>query len=247
MSQATDPNYASDVAAARSLLDTYGAWINKYRGGMPAGWMASIMLHESGGNFASPGDQSLGEVGFYQIAAYVPPLFGLPAEARNDPESNVAIASLEYALESVYWMLAFPDVVSLGTGDAWRLARLAFAVGRSGSHLLASLAASAFGGLTSGDVYGDIVRFVLASEGVPLGSQSAATVAKRVVDISRQWSIGQDAGSGAPGPPTLIPDPPAGAYSIPPDAVEYFVKPISGIFLLLFGGAYLAYLLWNRK
>ena len=242
-----DPAYDADVARAAALLDTYGAWINQYRGGMPAGWMASIMLHESGGNFASSGDPTLGEVGYYQVAAYVPPLFGLDADARNDPESNVAIASLEYALEAVYWKIAFPDAVQLGTADSWRLARLAFAVGRGGSHQLAQLAQQAFGGLTTGDVYGDIVRYVQSSGGVALGSQSPSKVAVRVVDIARQWNIGQDAGGGSVGPPTYIPDPPAGPYTIPADAESYFVQPISPVILALFGGLAIAYYIWRRR
>lgn len=241
-----DPAYDADVARAKALLDQFGDWINTYRGGMPAGWMASIMLHESGGNFAAPGDPSLGEVGYYQIAAYVPPMFGLDAEARNDPESNVAIASLEYALEAAYWKASFPDAVQLGTGDSWRLARLAFAVGRAGSHQLAQLALQAFGSLTSGDVYGDIVRLVSAGGSVPLGSQSASKVAARVIDIGRQWNIGQDAGGGSIGPPTLIPSPPAGDYIIPADAADYFVEPIPSIAFVILGGLAVLYYLWSR-
>lgn len=243
-----DPAYDGDVARARALLDQYGNWINKYRGGMPAGWMASIMLHESGGNFDAPGDPSLGEAGFYQIAEYVPGLFGLPAEARLDPESNVAIASLEYALEAALWKLAFPDAVRLGTGDSWRLARLAFAVGRGGSHQLAQAAQVALGGLTPGDVYGDLVKYIMANGGTPLGSQSATKVAQRVVDIARQWSIGEDAGGGMVGPPTYIPDPPAGPYVVPFEAEAYFTRPIPALAFALFGGlAIMFYLMRNRR
>lgn len=243
-----DPAYDGDVARAKALLDQYGDWINKYRGGMPAGWMASIMLHESGGNFAAPGDPSLGEVGYYQIAQYVPGLFGLADDARTDPESNVAIASLEYALEAALWKLAFPDAVKLGTGDSWRLARLAFAVGRAGSHQLATAAQAALGGLSPGAVYDDIVKYVLASGGMALGSQSATKVAQRVVDIGRQWSIGEDAGGGMVGPPTYIPDPPAGPYVIPFEAQPYFVKQIPPLVFAVFGGlAILVYMLRNRK
>lgn len=243
-----DPAYDGDVARAKALLDQYSNWINKYRGGMPAGWMASIMLHESGGNFDAPGDPSLGEVGYYQVAEYVPGLFGLDADARLDPESNVAIASLEYALEAALWKIAFPDAVKLGTGDSWRLARLAFAVGRGGSHQLAQAAQVAQGGLTPGDVYGDLVKYVLATGGTALGTQSAAKVAQRVVDIGRQWSVGEDAAGGMVGPPTYIPDPPAGPYVIPFEAQPYFTKPIPGIVLALFGGlAIMFYLIRNRK
>ncbi len=242
-----DVQFDSDTARASALLDTYREWIDKYRGGLPAGWMASIMLHESGGNFNSPGDPSLGEVGYYQIAAYVPPLFGLDADARNDPESNVAIAALEYMLEAVQWAMAVPQV-KLGTPDSYKLARLTFAVGNAGGKQLAQLASNALGGLTDGDVYHDIVRYVQKTGGVGLGSSSAAKVAARVLDIDRQWAIGQAVEGGVPGPPTRIPDPPAGHYEIPPEVAPYFVEPLSGTFFLVAGGlALVAYLLWKRR
>lgn len=238
---------ASDVSRARSLLERYGAWINKYRGGMPAGWMASIMLHESGGNFTSSGDASLGEVGFFQVAAYVPPLFGLPAAARNDPESNVAIAALEYAYEAVNWRLAFPEAVKLGTADSWKLARLSFAVGPGGSRQLGRAAQAWLGGrLTPGNVYGDIVRFVQAGGAPALGSQSADKVAKRTLDIERQWEVGRALG-GYPGPPTIIPAPPAGAYTLPAAVAPYFVKPVSTLAIALLGGLAVMYYLWRQR
>jgi hypothetical protein len=240
-----DANFDGDVARAGALLDTFSDWINRYRGGMPAGWMASIMLHESGGNFAAPGDPTLGEVGYYQIASYVPGLFGYDADVRADPETNVALASLEYALEAVLWAIDVPQV-QLGTADSWKLARLSFAVGRAGSRTLAALAANA-GGLDSGNVYNSIVRFVLANAGVPLGSQSAAKVAARVIDIDRQWAIGQAVSGGLVGPPTIIPDPPAGPYTLPPGTEDYFVTPFPVTILLLGGLAILGYLIMRRK
>lgn len=224
-----------------------GPWIDRYRGGLPAGWVAAIISHESGGNFGAPGDASLGEVGFMQVAAYVPPLFGLDPSAREDPESNIAIGVLEYELESVLWMLTFPDSVILGTDDAWKLARLAFAVGRAGSHQLALLASAALGGLSTGRVYDDIARWAASSGGVPLGSQGASKVASRVLDIARQWQIGQAVAPGASGPPVLIPEPPVGPYTLPPEVAPYFVEPISGTVLLILGGLALGYLLLTRR
>jgi hypothetical protein len=233
---ATDPNFDADVARAKAIYDQLGVWIDKYHGGLPAGWVASIILHESGGNFGSPGDPTLGEVGYMQVASYVPALFGYDVSATSDPESNIAIGVLEYEYEAVLWMLSFPEA-TLGTDDSWKLARLAFAVGRAGSHQLAQLAQAALGGLTSGDVYHDIARWVASSGAIPLGSQSAAKVAARVLNIDRQWAIGQATSSGLSGPPMIIPDPPAGPYTIPPDAAPYFTEPISGTLMLTIGGA----------
>jgi hypothetical protein len=243
---ATDPTFDADVARAQAVYGQLGDWIDRYRGGLPAGWVASIILHESGGNFAAPGDPTLGEVGYMQVAAYVPPLFGYDPSAREDPESNIAIGCLEYELEAVLWKLAFPDAITLGTDDSWKLARLAFAVGRGGSHQLATLARQSLGNLTTGDVYHDIVKYVTTSGGVPLGSQSAAKVAARVIDIDRQWAIGQAVSAGLSGPPTLIPDPPAGPYTIPPEAAPYFSEPISGTLWLAIGGLVLGYLIYKR-
>ena len=239
-----DPAFDADVARTRALLDQYGAWIDRYHGGLPQGWMASIMLHESGGNFASPGDPTLGEVGFFQIAAYVPPLFGYDPSVRTDPETNVALAVLEYDLEAVLWSLEVPQV-HLGTDDSWKLARLTFAIGRGGSRQLASLA-FASGGLADGDVFGSIARYIAAYGGVALGSQSAQTVAKRVLDIDRQWAIGKAAGGGVSGPPVLIPDPPAGPYTLPADVAPYFSEEFPVTLLVIGGLAVVAYLLYKR-
>jgi len=242
-----DPAFDADVARAALIYDQLGPWIDRYHGGIPPGFIASAILHESGGNFGAPGDASLGEIGYLQVAAYVPPLFGYPPEARADPESNIAIGVLEYELEAVYWMFAFPDSVVLGTADSWKLARLAFAVGRAGSHQLATNASSSVG-LNAGAVYASIVAYVLATGAIPLGSQSADKVRSRVIDIDRQWAIGQEVAGGASGPPMIIPDPPAGPYTIPPDAADYFVQPLSGGTILLIGGlAWVAYLLWSRR
>lgn len=237
-----DPTFDSDVAVARSVYSQLGEWIDRYHGGMPVGFLAAAVAHESGGNFAAPGDPTLGEVGFLQVASYVPPLFGYDPSARMDPESNIAIGSLEYALEAVLWHLAFPDAVILGTDDSWKLARLAFAVGRSGSHQLAQGAMVA-GGLDSGDVYHDIARWVQKTGGMPLGSQTAGKVAQRVLDIDRQWAIGQAVSAGTSGPPMRIPDPPAGPYTLPPEVAPYFTEPISGTVLIVLGAAAFLYLL----
>ena len=241
-----DAAFDGDVARAKAIYDQLGPWIDRYRGGIPAGFLASAILHESGGNFASPGDPFLGELGYLQVASYVPPLFGYDSSARADPESNIAIGALEYMLEAVLWSLEVPQV-HLGTSDSWKLARLAFAVGRGGSRQLAARA-QATGGLDDGNVYGSILCSVLANGGVPLGSQSATTVANRVIDIDRQWAIGQAVTPGFSGPPTKIPDPPAGPYVLPAEVEPFFVTPISGTVFLLGGGlALLIYLIMRRR
>lgn len=237
-----DPSFDAEVKRTRQLLQQYGTWIRKYRGGLPAGVMASWMRSESDGQADLPGDPSLGEWGLMQIAAYVPPMFGWPAEARFDPENNVAIAALEYALEAVRWKIAFPSAVRLGSADSWRLARLVFAVGRAGSRTLAKFA----GQLEPGDVYGSILRTVDAGVSVPLGTQSADLVAHRVRAIARQWAVGEAADGSRAGQPQYIPDPPAGPYVIPSAEAPYFVKPMSGAVALALAGLATA-LLWRFR
>jgi hypothetical protein len=239
-----DPAFDAAVAQARSVYDQLGPWIDRYHGGLPFGFLVAAISHESGGNFGAPGDPMLGEVGYLQVAHNVPGLFGYPPEARMDPESNIAIGVLEYELEAVLWMLAFPQV-HLGTDDSWLLARLAFAIGRGGSHGLATLAAASVG-LSDGDVYGSIVRYIQLSGGVPLGSQSAQKVASRVLDIERQWQVGKAIG-GISGPPVRIPDPPAGPYTLPADVEPYFSEAFPATMLIIGGMAIVAYLLYQRR
>lgn len=237
---------ASKVARTKQLLNQFRPWIDRYRGGLPAGWMAAIMLHESDGNFAAPGDVSLGEVGFYQVAEYVEKMFGLPAGARKDPETNIALASLEYMLESINWYLRYPKLVRLGTADAYKLARLTFAIGRSGGFQLADAAAK-LSYLQPGAVYDGLRRYVTATTPPQLGSQSPDKVRSRVLSIDDQWAIGQAVDASWPGPPTLIPAPPAGPYAIPVAARPFFVEPIPAIVWVLGGGLAALFVFWAAR
>ena len=238
---------ASKVASAKALLTKFKPWFSKYHGGLTEGALASFMLHESGGNFAAPGDASLGEIGYFQIAAYVPPLFGLAASARMDPETNVALAVLEYELEAAKFKVRYPAYVNLGTRDSYMLGRLAFAVGRGGSYQLADRAIS-LRYASSGDLYGGILRSTAANGGMTLGSQSPSKVAARVASIPDQFAIADAVDPfGVFGPPEIIPAPPAGAYAIPADVLPLFVRPIPGIVLAtLAGGAGLLWYLWDN-
>lgn len=238
---------SSDARRIGVLLDMYGPWIDKYRGGMPRTWMAEIMLWESNGKPDLVGDASLGEYGLYQIASYVPPLFGLPANARLDPESNVAIASLEYATEQIRWFMRYPSLVQLGSPDAWKLARLTFAVGRGGAYQLADLAKPT----EYGHVFDAIKAYVARTGGVALGGQSPDKVWFRVMNIDTQWNVAEMAAGGSlsPDKPTLIPNPlPTGTYSVSAELLPYFSEPASLIVALaaVAGLAALAYF-WRKR
>lgn len=216
----------ADARRVGELLGKYGPWIDKYRGGMPRTWMAEIMLWESNGKADLVGDPDLGEYGLYQIASYVPPLFGLPASARLDPESNVAIAALEYSLEQIKWFLRYPQIVVMGTPDAWKLARLTFSVGRAGAYQLADVAKPT----TPGHMFDGIKAYVASHGGVQLGGQGPDKVWFRVMSIDTQWAVAEMAagGSMSSGKPELPPNPlPSGPYSVPIEALPHFSKPLS--------------------
>lgn len=219
----------SEVAKTKDLLIKYGAWINKYRGGIPAGWLGVIMLWESGGNFGAAGDAQLGEVGFFQIAKNIPGLFGLPAEARYDPESNVCIACLELDLEAIKLAQRYPQV-QLGTKDSWMLAHLVFSIGRGGTYTLIDAAQP----VRYGDVYGSVRDYVARTGGQQLGSQSPDKVWFRVLSLDVKWQIGRAADPfSIIGGPQIPPNPPTGTIVIPAGTQSYWSKPLGGTVLLL--------------
>jgi hypothetical protein len=232
-SKNTESSISSDVATTKRILAKYGPWLERYRGGMPLAWFALICAWESGGDATLLGDAQLGEYGLFQVAANVPPMFGLPSAARMDPESNVAIASLEYATEAIRWKIFSPDLIDLDSADVWKLARLSFAVGRGGSRRLYEAAKPT----SAGDVYGDIRRWVERNGGFQLGSQDPDKVWFRVVNIELQWKIAlRVAGGSMPyGPPSMIPAPPAGSYAVPNELLPYFA-PASSPFAVLATG-----------
>lgn len=241
----TQASIASTIKDTQRVLAKFGSWFEKYRGGMPLHWMSLICAWESGGTPNLVGDPSLGEYGLFQVAANVPTQFGLPPEARMDPESNIAIASLEYACEAVRWKIRYPNLIELDSDDIWKLARLSFAIGRGGSYGLASRANVS----SVGDVYGDIRRWVAENGGVPLGSQSADQVWFRVLSIDLQWNI---AGAAAghrlvSGPPTLIPAPPAGPYTIPNNFLPFFSQGASPFWFFATGLGVMALLVYLSK
>lgn len=212
---------------------------------MPAEWLAAIITHESNGNVSEPGDPEQGEYGLLQITQSKPGEFGLPADSRFDPETNIAIGVLEYSTEAALWALRHPDLVVPGSRDAWLLARLSFAVGRSGSYRLADAA----GVHTRGDVYGDIQRWVAENGGIPLGRQSADVVWFRTLAIPVQWQTAEAAAGHAlsAGPPTLIPAPPGGQYSLPAKVAGLFRRAASPFLFLLLAGALVGGYLYLRR
>jgi hypothetical protein len=237
------PSYQDQVAkSARALLEKYGVWIDKYRGGVPRGWAAAVMYWESNGQFNAAGDASLGEVGFYQVAATTPTTFGMPASSRMDPETNVFLGLLEYQYDAARWKATFPTYVKLATDDSYKLARLSFAIGWGGSTGLAKQAIAA-GDCDAGNLYEGIARYVERTGGVALGSQSADKVWFRVLSIRYQWEIGKKVAWSPSGPPERVTPPPGVSYTIPLPYAVLFVDSIPIAFTIALAVG--AYVLWR--
>lgn len=231
---------AASLAQSTALYQKFEPWLTRYRGGMPAGFLAAIMQHESGGNVNSTGDASLGEVGLFQITATFPPSVGVPAEARRDPETNVFLASLEYQLEAIKMFLYAPTLVRLGTPDSWKLARLGFAIGTGGTRKLIDAAASR---AQPGGLFAAVRAWCNATGGVAVSSgQDAAKVTARVNAVEDQWNIGQQIDGSFDGPmriPARVP------YTVPASLAPHFViisknVKILALAALAIGGVYLA-------
>lgn len=210
----------SRIAQAKTLWKTWGPWIQKYRGGFPAGYAIAAMQWESGGNMNAAGDASLGEVGVFQVTASFPPTIGMPAASRYDAETNVFLGLTDYQVEAARFASQIPEL-ELGTPDSWKLARLGFAVGHAGTLALVAQA-RALGLVRKGYVYGAVKDGVDRAGGIALGSQSADKVWYRVHTTELVWIIGQGVVAGAGDVPRLPPAPPGQTYQIPLSLLPYF-------------------------
>ena len=220
----------SSAAKAREVYNRLRPLLNRYKGGMSAGFLAAIASFESGGKMGSRGDDVLGEVGIFQITSSFPPKVGLPADSRRDEETNVFLGCIEYQIMAVEMYLANPRI-PLGTIDNWKLARLAFAIGAGGTRtLLKRSNAGSWAGL---------VAYVDSVGGVALGRQSASKVWFRVHVIDVLWDIGKLVNPPFYiGTPVKIPNPPAGAYTLPASVAAYLPSPLTGFLIALsIGGA----------
>jgi hypothetical protein len=198
---------------ARAVYSRLRPLLERYNGGMPAGFMAAIASFESGGKMSSTGDSTLGEVGIFQITKSFPGKVGLPADSRFNEEVNVFLGGIEYQIMAVEMHLANPRI-RLGTPDNWKLARLAFAIGAPGTKkLLEQSGASS---------WPELVRWVDAQGGVALGRQSAGKVWFRVHVIDVLWQIGLRVKPIIHAQaPVRVPNSPAGAYTLPEQVEPY--------------------------
>ena len=203
---------------------------------MPAGFMAAIAEHESGGRFDSAGDISLGEVGFFQITQDFPKQFGIDPDVRRQYEGNIFLAGLEYNAYAARLANAYPNEIAPGTKDQWYVSRLAFAVGYYGTeNLIKNSRPHIFG-----QVWQGIQTWIERTGGMPLGSQSADKVKARVKDIDVQWLIGNQVIPASWTGPRKVPA--YAAYSVPSWA-SGMLAPIIGSAILAAGALSTLYLL----
>jgi hypothetical protein len=251
---ATD--YAADLAAKRqpavvadrvkrtkAIYALLGPWIEKYRGGMPAGFAAASIQWESDGIATTVGDPSLGEYGYFQVTSEFPTTIGLPASSRTDPETNIFLGLMDYQM-AVARLAAANRAVLPGSSDAWKLARLSFAIGAGGTQALLTNAAK-WRTPAPGNVYSNVRDFVDAGGAQSAGSQPADLVWYRVHTVDLVWDIGQAA---VPfqtwTSPLIVPNPPPGPYVIPAALASAFSKPIPPLLIALAAGLG-ALLLWR--
>jgi len=234
----------STTRAASRFYSSFNNLINTYRGGMPAGLMAAIAQHESGGRMIA-GDASLGEFGFFQITSDFPRTVGVDPEVRKTPDGNVFLAGLEYNVEAQRIKNRYVDLIVDGTQDQWMLARAVFALGIGALTKLVALAQQAGLGRTRGQLYADLVRFVDANPNVSVSGYPPGKVWYRVKSVPAQWQIGQGVLSQAPGIPVKVPAPSGITYNLPRGVS--LPKAAGGMILALLAGGALFWWLRSRR
>lgn len=227
---------ASRVRRAKEIYGELGPWLRRYHGGFPLGYAAAAIQWESNGRMDAPGDVSLGEVGYFQVTSSFPASVGLPAEARYKPEVNVFLGLLEYQLEAIRMHIAEPKL-RLGSVDAWKMARLAFAIGSYGARTVMKDAAP-----RDSNVWAAVVRHVDQTGGRAFGSQSADKVWYRVHTTDLVWDIGQRVVLGRGDSPRLPPQPPGYTYNVPKSLAPFFHLSSTSSWLPLFAAALAAFL-----
>lgn len=233
----------SAESETRAIYDRYRPWIKKYKGGLPGGFAAAIIRHESGGRPNASGDASLGEFGLFQVEASFPSKIGLPAEARLVPENNAFMGMLEYQLRAVE-MMPFAD---LGTSDSWKISRLSFAIGSAGARKVIDAATSGRPSAYRGQVFPTVLAWANRTGAIAVSSgQPAEKVKARINAVQEQWDIGQRI-SGAYGMPEKVPAPAGLRYTLPVAAARYLATPNRAIVVALGAVAGLALYLVMRK
>jgi hypothetical protein len=223
LSGETSPS-VTDVDEVRAIYQKFRSPILRYRGGMPAGFIAAIIKHESGGRQDSRGDPTLGEVGVMQIENSFPDKIRVARDVRNDVDGNIWLGCLEYQIRAVEMHLLFPRLIVLGSEDSWKLARSSFAIGAGGTKTLIQNATQGHP-KHRGAVFSAIRNYVNQTGGMELGSQSASKVQSRINNIDAQWKMGVQVAGAFYGAPEKVSAPKGIAYSLPASVAPYLSSP----------------------
>jgi hypothetical protein len=201
----------SRVAAAKRVYTKLRPWLDRYHGGLPVGVFAAWAQYESNGQMDAPGDEYLGEVGYFQITSTTPDRFGMPADSRYDPQANVFLGGAEYNYEAARFYALYPNLIELGTEDSWLIARLAFAVGVGGTKALINASSP-----SRGRVWSSVRDYVDRTGGMDLGrGQPAGKVWFRVHMCKVSWDVGMTAIPDVVDWPRATPAPPGYTYTLP--------------------------------
>lgn len=210
------------VSKARAIYKRYKPVFNKYAGGCPVGFLAAIVEFESGGRPTVKGDPSLDEYGLFQISKHVTSKFGVPSSLKYKIEGNIFLGALLYNYAAADLKSFFPWL-PINTPDTWKLARLYYSIGPSGTRKLLRAA-----NVRPQFAWADLVAYVDRIGGTSLGRQSAGKVWYRVHAVEVQWLIGAATAPAIVGAPVAIIPPNGVNYTIPARARQYMPSPWRG-------------------
>jgi hypothetical protein len=215
----------------REVYAKYGAFINRYRGGMPAGFLAAIIAHESGGRENATGDPSLGELGLMQITANFPTTVGVTPAVRAHAEGNIFLGCLEYQIEAARLAVRYPGDIEPGSPDQWKMARLVFALGIGAVTKLVALVGSAR--------FPVILSYVMAHPNVTVSGYAPGKVLARTTSVETLWTAGAQITPATVGVPELVPAPAGLTYTLPRNVRLPGPLRMGGAGLVLLGAALL--------
>lgn len=213
---------------ASNFYNKYATYINKYKGGMPAGFLAAIAAYESDGKMIE-GDPDLGEYGFFQITSNFPSTLGLSSDLRKTIEGNIFLAGVEYNIEAKRLKLKYPNLIVEGSEDQWKLARLVFAIGKYGTDTCIKNANPQI----KGQVFKAVEDWANTTGAIAIGSSPASKIKMRINAISQVvWPVAEKVGHMSKGVP--VKPPYKTKYLIPKDIRDHLKEDSS---LLIAAGA----------
>lgn len=234
------------IGRVKAVYAQYSPLFEKFRGGLPIAFFATIAQWESDGRMDAPGSAALGEVGVFQISEHTEEEYSTRAGIRTTLSGNFWLAGLDYNAEARRLQLKYPHLFVNNNADLWMTARLVFAIGRGGTSKVLDTSKP-----TPGNVFNQLVAWAKKSGGIPLGSQSAAKVAYRIQAIPVQWEIAQKCGlPSSPGIPSLVMPPDVSIpFRLPKDLTGKLPLVDQGgvlVPVLLAAVAVIGYFLWKK-